>query len=51
MIFHGLKSNFHLEWWSLQKYKFGDFQNVDIFSRVLKDIIKSFQPWCCSVKN
>ena len=30
MICHGIKSNAHLEWWSLQKYKFGDVQNVDV---------------------
>ena len=37
--------------WSLQEYKFGDFQNVDfffifqIFSRALKVFIKPFQPF------
>ena len=43
--------------WSLQKYKFGDVQNVDfffifhIFSRVLKVFIKSFYVWSYSAKN
>ena len=47
MICHGIQSNAHLEWWSLQKYKFGDVQNVDyffifqIFSRAFKEFIKS----------
>ena len=30
MICHGIKSNAHPEWWSLEKYKFGDVQKVVI---------------------
>ena len=57
MICHGNKSNAHLGLWSLQKYKFGDVQNVDfffifqIFPRVLKVFIKSFYVWSYSAKN
>ena len=56
MICNGNKSNAHLGWWSLQRYKFGDIQNVDffvifqVFSRALK-VIKSLQPWSDSAKN
>ena len=32
MICHGNKSNAHLGWSSLQKYIFGDVQNIDFFS-------------------
>ena len=57
MIWHGIKSNPHLGWWTLQKYKVGDVQNVDFFSilqsfsRALKVFIKLFQPWPYSAKN
>ena len=57
MICHRNKSNAHLGLWSLQKYKFGDVQNLDffsyskIFSRVLKVFITSFYVWSYSAKN
>ena len=57
MISHGIKSNTHFGWWSLQKSKVGDVQNAEfsficqIFSRALEVFIKSFQPWSYSPKN
>ena len=34
MTCHGIKSNPHLGWWTLQKYKVEDVQNVDFFFHI-----------------